>query len=63
MPLSKYNKSFGGNAAKAKKGMVDHYGPDKGEEIFYATANKRKRRGKHKMTARKQGEALKPGRK
>jgi hypothetical protein len=62
MPLSKYNSAFGGgsgSAAKAKRAMREHYGPDKGEEMFYKTANSRKR-GKHRMTAHKQGESLKP---
>ena len=44
MPISKYNKAFGGkpgSAAKAKSAMADEYGPDKGERVFYATMNKR----------------------
>jgi len=44
MPLSKYNKAFGGkkgSAAKAKKAMLKQYGADKGEQVFYATKNKR----------------------
>ena len=45
MPLSKYNKSFGGkpgSAAKAHAAMVKEYGEKKGEQVFYATKNKRK---------------------
>lgn len=45
MPLSKYNKEFGGkpgSAAKAKKAMLKEYGAEKGEKVFYATKNKRK---------------------
>lgn len=46
MPLSKYNKAFGGkkgSAAKAKKAMESQYGKEKGERVFYATKNKRLR--------------------
>jgi hypothetical protein len=45
MPLSKYNAQFGGkagSAAKAHSAMVKQYGAKKGEEVFYATKNKRK---------------------
>lgn len=45
MPIKKYNKYFGGkkgSAAKAKKSMVSQYGKKKGEQVFYATKNKRK---------------------
>jgi len=45
MPLSKYNAQFGGKAgaaAKAKAAMTKQYGAEKGEEVFYATKNKRK---------------------
>lgn len=45
MPLSKYNSSFGGkpgSAEKAHSAMVQQYGPEKGERVFYATKNKRK---------------------
>jgi hypothetical protein len=45
MPLSKYDKQFGGkkgSAAKAKRAMKKQYGPKKGEQVFYATVNKRK---------------------
>lgn len=44
MPLSKYDKQFGGkkgSAAKAKAAMADEYGEEKGERVFYATKNKR----------------------
>ena len=44
MPLSKYNKEFGGkkgSAAKAHAAMVKEYGKAKGERVFYATKNKR----------------------
>jgi hypothetical protein len=45
MPLSKYNPQFGGepgSAAKAHSAMVEEYGPEKGEQVFYATKNARK---------------------
>ena len=45
MPLSHYNKEFGGkpgSAAKAHAAMVKEYGEKKGEEVFYATKNKHK---------------------
>lgn len=45
MPLSRYNSSFGGkkgSAEKAHSAMVDTYGEKKGEQVFYATKNKRK---------------------
>ncbi len=48
MPLDKYNAQFGGKpgaAAKAKSAMMDSYGADKGESVFYATKNKRKSQG------------------
>ena len=43
MPLSKYNKSFGGkkgSAGKAHAAMIKEYGKKKGEQVFYATKNK-----------------------
>lgn len=45
MPMSKYDRHFGGkkgSAAKAKEAMEDEYGEEKGERVFYATKNKRK---------------------
>jgi len=45
MPLSKYNAQFGGkpgSASKAHAAMLDEYGPEKGESVFFATKNKRK---------------------
>lgn len=44
MPISKYNNYFGGNANKAKSNMMAEYGSKKGEQVFYATKNKRKKR-------------------
>ncbi len=54
MPLSKYDKAFGGkrgSAAKAHKSMVAQYGKEKGERVFYATKNKRSR-GRHEKVRR-----------
>ena len=62
MPLSKYNKYFGGkkgSAAKAKGAMADEYGEEKGEEVFYALKNKRKSERKRKMSRAE--EMLGPG--
>lgn len=45
MPLSRYNKAFGGgkgSAEKAHAAMVKEYGAKKGESIFYATVNKKR---------------------
>jgi hypothetical protein len=42
MPLSKYNRFFGGNAAGALRSMMRKYGSERGRRIFYATVNKRK---------------------
>jgi len=47
MPLSKYNRAFGGkegSAEKAHASMIEQYGEKKGEEVFYATKNKRMRK-------------------
>jgi hypothetical protein len=44
-PLSEYDQYFGGQpgaAAKAKAAMIKEYGEKKGEEVFYATVNKKK---------------------
>lgn len=46
MPLSRYNAQFGGkagSAAKAHAAMVKEYGAAKGEQVFYATKNSRKK--------------------
>lgn len=45
-PMSEYDKYFGGEAGaaeKAKASMIKEYGKEKGEEVFYATVNKRKK--------------------
>lgn len=54
MPLSKYNKEFGGKpgaAAKAHAAMVKEYGAKKGERVFYATKNKHKGGGNFEPVA------------
>ena len=50
MPLAKYDKWFGGKggARKAHASMLKEYGEKKGEEVFYATKNKRKSHLKEK---------------
>ena len=50
MPLRQYDRHFGGTggAAKAHAAMVKQYGATKGERVFYATKNKRKKgRARH----------------
>lgn len=42
MPLKKYDRYFGGDAAKAYRAMVKQYGAKKGRSVFYALVNKRK---------------------
>jgi hypothetical protein len=45
MPMSRYNKAFGGkkgSAAKAHAAMVEQYGKEKAERVFYATVNKKR---------------------
>lgn len=39
MPVSKY---FKGSGDKVMNNMTKEYGPKKGKQIFYATANKKK---------------------
>jgi hypothetical protein len=39
MPVEKY---FKGGGEKVMKNMKKEYGPDKGENVFYALANKQK---------------------
>lgn len=58
MPISAYNKYFGGekgSAGKAYSAMIKQYGAKKGKSVFYAKINKMKshlidmmRRGKVK---------------
>ena len=49
MPVSKYNSAFGGkkgSAEKALESMKKEYGEKKGTAVFYATKNKRSKKGK-----------------
>ena len=48
MPLSKH---FGGQGAKVMRDMKSRYGEKHGEEVFYATENKRKSQKKAKRQA------------
>ena len=41
MPVSKY---FKGHGEKVMAAMKEQYGAKKGERVFYATANKKKRK-------------------
>lgn len=43
MPLSKY---YGGKGEKVMREMKSRYGDKKGEQVFYATENKRKKKRK-----------------
>jgi predicted RNA-binding protein YlqC (UPF0109 family) len=47
VPIASYDRYFGkkGGAAKALRAMVKEYGAEKGQRVFYAMVNKRKRRG------------------
>mgnify|MGYP001583534989 CR=1 FL=1 len=52
MPLSQYDKHFGGKggAAKAHAAMVSQYGQEKGEEVFYGKMNKMKKKHRQRHT-------------
>ncbi len=52
MPLSKYDKDFGGKggATKAHSAMVKEYGEKKGESVFYALKNKREHAGTQELS-------------
>ena len=43
MPVSAYDRYFGGDAAKALRELVKKYGAKKGTSVFYALVNKRKK--------------------
>jgi hypothetical protein len=54
MPLSKYDRYYGGKkggASKAHAAMIEQYGAKKGEQVFYALKNKRA--GKQKPSPRR----------
>jgi hypothetical protein len=42
MPLSEY---FSGKGKKVMDSMKSQYGSEKGKKVFYATANKKKKKG------------------
>jgi hypothetical protein len=49
VPIAQYDAAFGGKrgaAAKAKASMIKQYGLKKGTEVFYATVNRRRNRGR-----------------
>ena len=49
MPISNYDRWYGGKgkdgARKARRKMHETYGSERGERVFYATMNKRKKQG------------------
>jgi hypothetical protein len=59
MPISNYNPLFGGqpgSAQKAKKAMATSYPTKrKADQVFYATANKRKNQGGNKQSKKSNG--------
>ena len=50
MPVSEYYK---GSGRKVMASMKKRYGAKKGKEVFYATANKKGMKKKHKKRARR----------
>ena len=48
MPISKY---FSGHGEEVMANMMKEYGEKKGKQVFYATANKRKKTAKKKSHA------------
>lgn len=50
MPISKY---FGGGGEKVMANTTKEYGAEKGKQVFYATANKKKQNPEDKMRAAK----------
>lgn len=49
MPLHGYDHLAGGkkgSAAKTRAAMIDQYGPEEGERVFYKWLNKRRKQGK-----------------
>ncbi len=59
MPISKYDRLFGGKggAAKALRAMKDQYGDEKGERVFYATKNKKSAAGAAASVVKKRRKA------
>lgn len=52
MPVSGYYK---GSGDKVMANMTKQYGPEKGKQVFYATANKRKMTGPSEKVKKKHG--------
>lgn len=52
MPLTKKGK-------KVKRKMREQYGPDKGDEVFYASQNKGTIKGTHKKKAKRKAKRKK----
>lgn len=50
MPLKKY---FKGKGEKVMQDMKSRYGEEKGQRVFYATANKRKQAPKKRKSMRR----------
>ncbi len=55
MPISKY---FNGNGEKVMANMTKEYGAKKGKSVFYATANKKKKKPKAKSPSYSVNSAL-----
>lgn len=56
MPLSGYNRYFGGkpgSAAETLAAMIDRYGKKKGTSVFYAMVNERKRKLSGQISGRR----------
>lgn len=52
MPVEKYDRYFGGNAAKAKGAMEEQYGPERAKAIFHALINKKRKKAGETEKAR-----------
>ena len=49
MPLSNY---YGGRGEKVMRDMMRKYGAKKGKQVFYATANRRKKKRQREQALR-----------
>jgi hypothetical protein len=45
MPVSQYDRYYGGNAEGALRNMVKRYGSKKGHEMFYAQVEQKRKKG------------------
>ncbi len=52
MPVKKYDRYFGGNAAKAKGAMAKEHGSERGKAIFHALINKKREKAGETEKAR-----------